>query len=140
MHSANFAEYADRYDLLRRVMDDEEIRSVFGGYPSLEKRVRRSYQRYFLEWLRDYEREVWSLNSTRIRMHMADGRWLDAGLAFRRACDYGRLCLRLRWAAALRRLRMGSPVKIVETCIGELQRLDSYRILSETPTTAFPSA
>lgn len=137
--SVNSIEEFDRYSLLRRIIDDSDIRSVFGEYPKIAKRVRRCHQRYFLEWLRDYEREVRLLNSTRVRTLAADGRWLDSGRALGRAMHYERLCLRLRWAAAIARFKIGNPVRVVEDCIAELRRLDSSAG-SMSPSAAFPSA
>jgi hypothetical protein len=130
MPTVNASADFDRYVLLRRTIDDSDIRGVFGRYPKIEKRVRRNHQRYFLACLRTYEREVWSLNSTRIRILAADGKWLDSGRAVARATAYGRLCLRLRWAATLRSLRLGNPVGVVENCVSELRRLDACEALA----------
>jgi len=49
------------------MIDDDDIRLVFGRYPNLEKRVRKNHQKFFRELLREYEREAWVLNQTRIR-------------------------------------------------------------------------
>lgn len=139
MEAVHSMEEFDRYGVLRRIIDDDDIRAVFGEYPKIAQRVRRCHQRYFAAWLRDYQREVALLNRTRIRTLAADGRWLDSGRAVGRAMHYRRLCLRLRWAAAIRRLKIGNPVRVVEDCIVELRRLDSSAG-SMSPNAAFPSA
>jgi hypothetical protein len=134
------SERSNRYDLLLSMIDDDDIRLVFGRYPNLEKRVRKNHQKFFRELLREYEREAWVLNQTRIRTLMADGRWGQSWRGLLRASDYGRLCLGLRWAATLRRWRIGNPVSVVQGCLAELRRLDDLEASSRSLIIAFPSA
>jgi hypothetical protein len=138
--STTVTEEFDRYQLLLRVIDDADVHSVCGEHPKIEKRVRRDHQKYFRAWLRDYEREVWALNRTRIQTLAADGRWLESWQAVRRGAEYARLCARLRWAQSLWRLGIASPSRIVNPCVAELRRLDTYAELFRRSITPFPSA
>jgi hypothetical protein len=133
------SEHADRYQLLLRVIDDADIRRVFGRHPKIEKRVRKNHQRYFRYWLKEYEREVWALNGTCIQRFVADGNWIESGRALLRAADYGRLNVRLRWAVSLWALGI-SPVRLVKGCVAELRKLDGYAGLFQRSITPFPSA
>jgi hypothetical protein len=130
----------NRYELLLLLIDDEDIRLVFERYPTLEKRVRKNHQQSFRALLREYEHEAWMLNKTRIRTLMADGKWVQSWRGLVRASDYGRLCLRLRWAATIRGLRIGNPLSVVQGCLAELRRLDNLEASSRSLMMAFPSA
>jgi hypothetical protein len=140
MEFAGNSECFHRYELVLRVIDDADIHRVFGGNPKLERRVRKAHQRYFLAWLREYEREVLNLNRQRIRMLAADGRWVECSFAVKRAAEYAQLCCELRCAALMRTLRVGNPVRRVEKCIGELRTLDSYLDSLRPSITPLPSA
>jgi hypothetical protein len=130
----------NRCDLFPLLIDDNDIRVVFGQFPDLERRVRKDHQRCFLALLKEYEREAWTLNKTRIQVLMADGRWVQSWQAVLRGFDYASLCVRLRCAAMMRRLGIGNPLSLVQRCIVESRRLEDLERSSRSFFMAFPSA
>ena len=132
-------EHADRYQLLLRVIDDADIRRVFGRHPKIEKRVRKNH----CTSISAPGCRSTSVKSGRSMEPVFNGSWrteigLKAG-GLLRAADYGRLNVRLRWAMSLWALGI-SPVRLVEGCVVELRKLDGYAGLFQRSMTPFPSA